>query len=97
MYEHTAFQSKITTGLLNSTTKCNSHNNREGVKSDVSWNWNCLGLPKIGGSIRQNKDIDRDGEIGKVGMYFSIGALINNEFQGSGADEIFTFPHIQYS
>ena len=44
-------------------------------------------------SIRHNKDIDRDRRIGKVGMYFSIGALINNEFQGSGsgADEISTF------
>ena len=48
---------------------------------------NCLGWPKRKGSIRHNKDIvDPDGGIGKVGMYFSIGALINNEFQewGSG-------------
>ena len=56
-----------------------------------------LAGPRGKESIRHNKDIDRDRRIGKVGMYFSIGALINNEFQGSGADEIFTFPHIQYS
>ena len=37
------------------------------------------------GGIRHNKDIDPDGGIGKVGMYFSIGALINNEFQESGS------------
>ena len=52
-----------------------------------------LAGPRGKESIRHNKDIDRDRRIGKVGMYFSIGALINNEFRGSGsgADEISTF------
>ena len=58
----------------------------------MGWIGYLLG-PTLRAPYGANKDIDRDRRIGKVGMYFSIGALINNEFRGSdsGADEISTF------